>query len=392
MIILSYFTLTLAAQDSTLIDTQTENLFQQKRWKALIMIGEKALEKEVDFYELRYRLGVAHYEESHYWQSIPHFEKALEFVPNEVVSLEYLYYAYAYVGRSEDAVSLSSTFPTALKNTINQRAKRPLDWVYAEGGSKRSSNSDTVGHLNYGNLWLHQQFGQQLELTHGLNYLKTSYFNTNIQQYDYFLGSNFYTKQGFSITGNVHYQWVDGSLKSEEDSVQDFFDERDLVVHLGVTKHFNRLKIAPYGQYIQSKIILNEPQSDTTYRFYQTGLQLAYTPNFLNNKLQIQGETAANIRSDSTYFLWKIGLTYQLTKNWTISGNFHHIGITNFTENNGVFYTNTLDKTDYKLSILSNYQITPKISWYASYQYEPKTAPTFNYQYNTFLTGIKIKL
>lgn len=389
----------LTAQDDNyrlVVNKQTQQLFEEKKWKSVIILGEDALTKGLDFYELRYRLGVAHYEQKAYWASIPHFEKALTWAEEDVFTLEYLYYAYSLTGRTDDAIRLSAEFSEQLINKVKKQAKRPLDWIYLEQGTKRSSLSlDTIGHLNYSTLIFHQQLGYRLDLTHGLSYIKTDYFNTDIQQYDYFLCANYQLKCGLSLTGNIHYQWIDGKLKdgSTTGDVQNFFDERDWIIHLGASKSLDRWKVGLYEQFIQTKIIDQTLENESNVlRFLQLGVPLSYTPNILDNRLTVFGESALSIRSDTTNFMWKIGTTYQATDKFNVQMTFHRIGTTYYTENDGDYYTNTIGTTDYKWSVLTNYQISPIINWYASYQYEPKREVSFNYYYHTFLTGLKISL
>ena len=148
--ILSFLTLFMCnAQKLTSeqVDSQTLSSFENKEFSNTILIGNEALKQGIDFYFLRYRIGVSYFEKTNYEASIIHLEKAKEFDSNDPVLLEYLYYSYIYTNRNEKAFELLAILPDDLKAKINY--KSPLfKSISAEIGVLKTNNFDTYKNSN----------------------------------------------------------------------------------------------------------------------------------------------------------------------------------------------------------------------------------------------------
>jgi tetratricopeptide (TPR) repeat protein len=129
------------------VDEQTYNSFSNKDYGTTIILGNEALKQEIDFYYLRYRLGVSYFEKSNYEAAILHFEKAKTLDSNDPVLMEYLYYSYMYTNRNEKAVELLTIFPDDLKAKVNY--KSPLfKSISAEVGVLKTDNFDNYKNAN----------------------------------------------------------------------------------------------------------------------------------------------------------------------------------------------------------------------------------------------------
>jgi tetratricopeptide (TPR) repeat protein len=104
-----------AQQSLPQVDAKTYELFQQGAWDRLIEEGNKAIQQGIDFYYLRVRIGIAHYEKRNYHAAIRHFEKARELNDSESYVQEYLYYANIFSGRSAEAKVIAAGFDPVLK-------------------------------------------------------------------------------------------------------------------------------------------------------------------------------------------------------------------------------------------------------------------------------------
>ena len=108
----------------TSIDEQTYTIFIAGKYQETIKLGTKSLRQNIDFYYLRYRLGVSYFELNNYEKAIYHLEKAKAFDSNDPYLMEYLYYAYIYTNQTEKAYQLTAIFPDELKAKVNH--KTPL--------------------------------------------------------------------------------------------------------------------------------------------------------------------------------------------------------------------------------------------------------------------------
>ncbi len=100
------------------VNNQTYHYFETQQWTKLIILGNAALENDVDFYYLQTRLGIAYYEKKKYRKAIKYFETALKQKANDAVISEYLYFSYLFSGRELDASVLSKNFSNELKTKI----------------------------------------------------------------------------------------------------------------------------------------------------------------------------------------------------------------------------------------------------------------------------------
>lgn len=206
------------------VDQRTYQLWQEKDWKQLIKEGRQALHKGIDFYYLRVRMGIACYEKKNYQQAILHFEKARAFNDQEEYVTEYLYYAYLYSGRTEEARNLSGKMSDALKaqtgTTGNPFIRKLLLFYNTDFKSEKTTSSnfstaniDTLlkgdqyiaNQNKYFHLALQHDIGRKFTLNHGYSYIHQDYFlynrndvKTNINQ-DY--------------VNNVHQYYLSGQVR-----------------------------------------------------------------------------------------------------------------------------------------------------------------------------------
>jgi len=176
-------------------DLLTYRYYREKNWDSVIVIGKQALRQDIDFYYLRVRLGIAYFEKQEYFPAATHLKKARQFNSEDPFIANYLYYAYLYSNREEEAALLQPSMTedaqktAKLKNGIVQE-------VYAEGGYTISGNrnpknssslmgddsiygeQDLYGNSIYGNLGLRLRVSNRVNLTLAYNYLnftKTKY-------------------------------------------------------------------------------------------------------------------------------------------------------------------------------------------------------------------------
>lgn len=126
------------------VDATSYSLWQKKDWNELVKFGNYALSKNIDFYYLRVRLGIAYYEQKNYHSAIHHFEKAYKVNAQELYLKEYLYYAYRFAGRYSDAAILASTFPNSLRERIGAVDNSFIDQLTLFYGSSFLTESTPI--------------------------------------------------------------------------------------------------------------------------------------------------------------------------------------------------------------------------------------------------------
>jgi len=147
LLFLTLFMCNAQNMTETQIDAQTLNSFENKEYSNTILIGNEAIKQGIDFYFLRYRMGISYFEKTNYEAAIIHLEKAKEFDSNDPVLLEYLYYSYIYTNRNEKAFELLAILPDDLKEKINYKSSL-FKSISAEIGVLSTDNFDTYKNAN----------------------------------------------------------------------------------------------------------------------------------------------------------------------------------------------------------------------------------------------------
>lgn len=134
--------------DFVTVDKDTYRFYQEQKWDSLIELGKEALKQNIDYYYLRYRLGVAHYEKRNFGKAIKHFEKAYGFNKDDSSMLEYLYYANQMLNRKQESAFYASKL--SKRNIVNWEdlKDKVLSYVYFEGGYSLSNDEENNGNLH----------------------------------------------------------------------------------------------------------------------------------------------------------------------------------------------------------------------------------------------------
>lgn len=278
LIVIALFSLSLRGQtpiNIMTVDQSTYKLWQEKNWKQLLTEGNEAVEHGIDFYFLRVRMGIASYERKNYHRAIQHFEKAREFNNQEEYVTEYLYYAYLFGGRPEEAKKLASTFSETMKaatSTLRKPFIRELQLYYSTdmssnptttanyqmptetmvAGAQYVANNHHIFHLG-----LTHDIGGSFSLHHGYTYINQHYFlfrqNDTLRlmnpeyitnSHQYFITGQIRLARNWNLGVGMHYIMIrfpleqmrpgmgPGAQRSSVGKDQDF----SLFIHL--KKHF----------------------------------------------------------------------------------------------------------------------------------------------------------
>ena len=215
------------------VDTATFELWRDQDWDGLIATGRDALDHGIDFYYLRYRMGIAWYEKGNYHQAARHFQAAWRMNPDDGLLNEYLYYSYLFSGRSYESDWLKSSFPSTLENRLNTDGRRIkqayFSWSYQPGAPSSTTSSFTAptgmdgwqtistGYhmLNSG---LEHQVLSRMWLHHAVTHLRKDFFHyynvegASLQKPDdriylnqYYLRATLLPSPGFDIRFGFHF-------------------------------------------------------------------------------------------------------------------------------------------------------------------------------------------
>jgi hypothetical protein len=130
------------------VDAETYRLWQAGDWNTLIHTGREAMRQGIDFYYLRYRMGIAWYEKGNYHQAAYHFRKAREYDPNNVLLKEYLYYSLLFSGRYHEAARLEDTLTLQTKRMLNIPENRVWHRAYLSYSYNPGAPSSAIGRIN----------------------------------------------------------------------------------------------------------------------------------------------------------------------------------------------------------------------------------------------------
>lgn len=97
--------------DFNMVDRLTYRCYNEQKWDSVILVGKQALKQDIDYYYLRVRLGISYFNKRQYYPSSAHLEKARRFNSGDPLVADYLYRAYLYTNREEEARSLRPSLP-----------------------------------------------------------------------------------------------------------------------------------------------------------------------------------------------------------------------------------------------------------------------------------------
>ncbi|RKY51616.1 MAG: hypothetical protein DRP86_00685 [Candidatus Neomarinimicrobiota bacterium] len=111
------------------VEQETARYALSGNWDAVIRTGKTALAQGIDFYNLRYRMGIAYYHLGNYHAAARHFYRAYRINDTEPLLKEYLYWAYRYAGHEADARVLAAGFTQELKRKAGVPDQYPGDYL-----------------------------------------------------------------------------------------------------------------------------------------------------------------------------------------------------------------------------------------------------------------------
>ncbi len=373
-------------------------LFNDENWDDLIEICEDAIEKDQSSFEIEYRLAVAYYNTKRYIESAKHLENINKtYNINNDYLREYLYYSYLFSGREQDALLILKDSPFHLQQKINESKSKFIDFISIQGGFKLSSRKDIgIENLYYFNLGLGLQVGYRTKINLFYNSISQNYIDFDYNQREFYANANIQLSKGLTLIPAYHY------VNILENTVSSYGMRRTNLIystanygkinlyHIAIKKQWNRFSIMPNFTYTNTNsnddIVAENFNNNAQY-----GIDMAYTIKGLKDKVKIGLGTYFLTSDLDNDFIWDAELLYQISPKVYLYIKYLNANTSNFSEDNAMYYYNSISVLIDKISTTFGYNFTPKFSWFINYQYENNEDIEINllFNYNTFITGLK---
>jgi len=406
------FTL-LFAQQTDLKTTYNEETYAQyleENWTDLVATGNEALDKGVDFYYLRIRMGIAYANQKNYRKAILNYKKAIEFVPNDPVAQEYLYYAYLYASQKNTARLYAANLPVSLRKKIKPENLPVFGNIYMETGlafanydveniSLPSSSSDYFSEIftrksqSYFNMNLLFNVAQSVSVSFaytGLGIKSEHQYKVQgrdlekedltVKQSDFSLAVNVHNASGLTLSPFFHNVNTSLSLTEVEYDTAAYDLEpgieidfgrsvstlqwNDQLLGFGATKRMGMLDLATSLSYSWL--------GETSQR--QVNARLTYLPKG-NYNLYFTPELRFFNEDQSSRMIYKLALGGRLSDRLWGETAFTYGNLQRTHENFGAIVYNLPDKTVYKADAVLNLAFTNGVSLSLRYQLTRKESP-----------------
>lgn len=395
------FALPVAAQQPLSyykVDSLSYAYYTQNDAKNLRKIVNEANAAGIDYYYLRMRAGIVHYNKGNYEEAAYQFDKALNFFPIDTLAAEYLYFSYANAGRSFDANRTAKKLNTSQKERYGIKSK-PVQSISIGGGYAFSDNQTKNGQLNMVNQGLagyadnymlnNSAFGQVGMVNNIAKNIKlfTAYSYYNLQnthrmqsvivgqgtvvdtaagytttQNDVYISPTFYLGQGFYISPAFHFIQYNFNTYTRI-----YYPAPPKLAAVNVKQNLF-YEGAEFGyRFKYGNIALSGGYSKfDTLNFFHGNIGLTYYP--LGNT-SLYGTTNLLYLGDQydnfLAFTQKVGV--KLVKNIWLEGGFATGNLRYFSEGNGYTIYTIPDEITMKLSGMLNCYISKHFSLSAGY-------------------------
>ncbi|MBM3404569.1 MAG: hypothetical protein FJY10_06730 [Bacteroidetes bacterium] len=340
--------LAAAGQDFRYYDSLTYHQYQNKDWQGLIDSSRNAVNKNIDYFYLRLRRGIAYYELGKFVPASRQLERAAHFDASDPVTLNYLYHAYLNSNKRDYAQAEKAKMPPHLRDQY----KRPYEWlngVYLTGGLgfsnsyQKNEDNDLLGKDSlYGEQDL---YGDRYAVHFGMDFRITPAIKI-------YAG---YSNPGFSKRKQITYiteekadsnQMTWGVEYIYRDSVHNrLFDYRinQHEIYLNASLIWHRIKITPAFHHLHLKHHIITAKADTIWYYRQ--------PDY--DTLQSVRTVYTIDVADTAYNNWLISLALEKNFNWfdlMVSGSYSELNAGNQTQ----------------LGIQSTWYPTGNLNWYGT--------------------------
>lgn len=389
-------------------DSVTYACYLNGDWDKLINYGNEAIRQDVDFKNLRKRMGYAHFVKNEFYLAQQQYRKALKFDANDSDVKLYLYYCGLNAGDKGNSNFYASKLSDEYKKMLNLKPFKVLDAIDLECNYKINSVS-----IRSNPTYL--RAGVSTQLSHRLSlYQSASTFSqseSNIRsvgnpaqsdviyktQNEYYASLNWQISAKTSLLVAYHYlyaQVIDTTIIIDNQFQPNQINYKTTIPNFNVyqgnmfvgkfSTKINKLDVSLYG----SNYIMD---TDTT---TQLGIQVGYLiPGRKNIYLKSSLYQLMESGYNDLVFSQSVGLF--LNKNLWFEGSFTLGELKNYAEGNGLYMFNSTDNTTFRIGGTLIWYAGKHISLFGNYGFDKKTTTTsFTtiYNQNSISGGIIWKL
>ncbi len=414
------------------VDQQTLAYAASGNWDDLTALGKKALKQGIDFYYLRYRMGVAWYMKKNHHEAVHHFRKAWEQTPGDALLQEYLYFSLVFSGREMEAGYFASGMSIQERNRLGISAGKLIEKIHvlvdvgstdnqkivddfspdplAPDGSRYISRSHEVFQIG-----LLHPVTQGLSIYHAYTHTQKDHFvyalsdgnefldpNSRSVLNQYYLSGIWRLARDFRLVTALHYIHI--ALPGQEEMLPGgpggpttatlATTQGDLVGSLGLYRDMRYLTV---GLSAHSSGLNGgrQRQGDLLVVLYPLGKPSLYTASTLS----FQQETAGNgDQAERLVFFQRIG--FRLASWLWLEGSLSLGDINNFIRHDGALVYNAMDMIRQQAGMKTTLSLSSRLAVFASYTktrqqslYRPESFPgqaanPLNFSSQTITGGI----
>lgn len=396
------------SSEAAIAEDLSYRYYLSKEWTKLLPYTQKQFRTGNDYYFMRMRAGIAAYELKQYREACLHFEKALDFKPNDDIALEYLYFALVYSERGDEALQLRRKFSAELKQRLGIKHDSALMSVYNETGLKTTDNAN-FGNAVYTQLNVQHNVNGRFSLLHSGNYFTQTEKRFSVEQSQYYLRATVPLKRGFGFVLAGHAIQMDLQERKAytttvvasvpaDPRFPNSNDTKTIVASVSAES----LTPVQRQSYIACAAVTQEQklfswQLGASYAQLDTTTQLQVNINaqvfpFKNNSLVLGSNVYWHQEKQNTavaivpYVVWHPVQKLYLTAAWfTNTGN-------NISEYNAQLFTNSIDYTRQRYRASLYYGIQTRLWMFGTVGYELKEHIIDNYTYAYYIYAVGLKL
>jgi len=361
----------------TEIELKSYDDYQNEKWDEVIAVVNQAHEQGIDYYYLEARIGTAWFKKGNYRKAANAFRKAITFNQSSYAK-ENLYYSLLYSGDENAARMEALKFGDTFREKVNEKKINWLDFAYAEGGLKVSTDDPPNGNISYGTLGLEHQFGGRLSIYHAFTYLQQPKYGNKLTQKQYFIQPKVQITQNLSVSAGLHILGM-----SFADSTY-----TDWCAAIAVKEKLAFLDIVPFLAFanVNGYHIMQAGASVSWYPFGNLNFYGTSTIDFHHDSLQNHVVLKQSLTVKTFDYLWLTGEVAKNDELLRVSGD--NLSVLN----------NSYDLNNYQYSLMATVPVSKRISLYLLFMKENKnlknenTIGTLTYKFNTFIGGLKFNL
>ena len=339
------------------VDSLSYQAYLVGNWDQLIQIGKEAISQDIDYKNLRKRMGYAYFVKGEYYAAEHAYEKALNFDQSDTDARIYLYYCGLNTGDNTFASYHANKLSLEEQSKLGIKQFKILDAIDLEYNYKSNNSvSSSRSNPNYYRAGIRTQLSNRLSLYQSASqYNQTLNTTLAIKQKEYYGALNGILNARVTVDLAYHYLYTD--LQSTTYSNQ----MTGNLYFAKLSTKLNRFNFAINA----STMALDTANSK------QLGLSAGYTLEGPNN-VHLNSSLVRVIQTANNRFVFSQSIGLQLFKPLWVEGSISFGNLKNYTDNNGLYVYNSSDATTFRTGLTTLYTLSPKITLVGNYTFDKK--------------------